>query len=791
MALHEFLSYGPQKDGTNVKPMLRKTKDGKIFEWKVEKDAPLCTLEEAFVKVKRSLGFNIELKFDDNIGYGEEELRQTLDNILKVFFLTNGGCEIYKDVRRNSLDEAIKLCKESGLQGIVSKVKAILRTPNAITRVKDSKLSLLSYGQLNNVVEVIYLQYLMGVEGVIVDMVKDISEAITNIEVTNYCEDDDGRKCLISSDHAGLILVSDRLTTGADFHSWRRFVRMALNQRSHVTKFLMGLNESYESTRRHILMLKPIPTIEDAFNMVTQDERQRSIKPPTSEPVVFQTSGPNQASGSSNHYSQDVSSYQGQLDNTAFAIHNGYRPRAPRPICTHCGQSGHVIQKCFKLHGYPPGYIPGFKSTFSNYQPQRSSAPSNFQPRGYSPNTVSRPHSVANVITSPIPYTPPSAIDAMNLDISKLNGDQIQTLIQQLSSHIQISKPLAPSPSTSKVTEHGIMAVQSSSASSNSEIFSDTILPLPIHLHNDLQDNMHASSSQPSLPNDHSAASSALPSSLTHSSVTPISQETVTTETDVVSLPVARPKRTKPKTFKQAIVFVQWTKAMEVELEAMELNKTWSVVSLPPGKNIVGCKWVYTIKYNPDGTVESELDEEIYMSLPQGYTPVSGSLPPNTVCKLHKSIYGLKQASRQWLQGTSFIAILVYVDDILIVRLLGCKPRSVPMDPKVSLTTETGTLLENATPYRELIGRLLYLCVTRPDITFAVHKLSHFLSCATNVHMHAAQNVLKYLKGNPGQGLFYSAKTDICLNGFADADWEHVWIQDAQYLEFVSSLELL
>ena len=52
-----------------------------------------------------------------------------------------------------------------------------------------------------------------------------------------------------------------------------------LQQRSHVTKFLMGLNESYEQTRRHILMLKPIPTIEEAFNIVTQDERQKSIRP--------------------------------------------------------------------------------------------------------------------------------------------------------------------------------------------------------------------------------------------------------------------------------------------------------------------------------------------------------------------------------------------------------------------------------------------------------------------------------------------------------------------------------
>ncbi|KAH0939174.1 hypothetical protein HID58_006635, partial [Brassica napus] len=231
MPLHEFLSYGPQKDGANVKPMFRKTKDGRIFEWKVMKDDPLCTLQDAFVKVKRSVGFNIELKFDDNTVYGEEALRKTLGNILKVvnehaenrpiifssfhpdaallirnmqisypvFFLTNGGCEIYKDVRRNSFDEAIKICKEGGLQGIVSEVKAILRTPNAVQRVQDSKLSLISYGQLNNAVEVIYLQYLMGVEGVIVDMVMEISEAIASISVRNKEdeEEDDGRKSMI------------------------------------------------------------------------------------------------------------------------------------------------------------------------------------------------------------------------------------------------------------------------------------------------------------------------------------------------------------------------------------------------------------------------------------------------------------------------------------------------------------------------------------------------------------------------------------------------------------------
>ena len=58
------------------------------------------------------------------------------------------------------------------------------------------------------------------------------------------------------------------------------------------------------------------------------------------------------------------------------------------------------------------------------------------------------------------------------------------------------------------------------------------------------------------------------------------------------------------KTFKQAIVSDKWKGALNEELQAMEQNKTWSVTSLPPGKNVVGCKWVFTIKYNSDGTVE-------------------------------------------------------------------------------------------------------------------------------------------------------------------------------------------
>lgn len=82
-----------------------------------------------------------------------------------------------------------------------------------------------------------------------------------------------------------------------------------------------------------------------------------------------------------------------------------------------------------------------------------------------------------------------------------------------------------------------------------------------------------------------------------------------------------------------------------------------------------------------------------------------------------------------------------------------------------------GTALPNSTSYRELIGRLLYLTITRPDITFAVHQLSQFLSAPSDIHLQAAHKVLRYVKANPGQGLMYSATSELCLNGFADADY--------------------
>lgn len=70
------------------------------------------------------------------------------------------------------------------------------------------------------------------------------------------------------------------------------------------------------------------------------------------------------------------------------------------------------------------------------------------------------------------------------------------------------------------------------------------------------------------------------------------------------------------------------------------------------------------------------------------------------------------------------------------------------------------------------MGRLLYLTHTRPDITYAVHKLSQFMSAPTSIHLQAAHRVLQYLKNDPVQGLFYSASSSMKLTAYSDADWD-------------------
>jgi hypothetical protein len=357
----------------------------------------------------------------------------------------------------------------------------------------------------------------------------------------------------------------------------------------------------------------------------------------------------------------------------------------------------------------------------------------------------------------------------------------------------------------------------------------------------------------------------------------------------------------------EALSDKNWKQAMDTEMEALEKNKTWSLVALPEGKKPVGCKWVYNVKYKADGTIErykarlvakgftqtygidysetfapvakmnivrvilslaanygwelqqfdvknaflhGELEEEIYMEIPPGY---GKNVAVNSVCKLQKALYGLKQSPRAWFgrftkamtvlgykqsnaDHTLFIkhstsggvtVLLVYVDDIIVTendqkeqkvlsqhlakefemktlgRLkyflgievahskrgifisqqkyivdllmetgkLACKPMGSPIDPNHKLGNVDEGAAVDKEMYQRLVGKLIYLSHTRPDIAFAVSVVTQFMHNPREVHLLAADRILQYLKGTPGRGILFKRNGNATLEAYTDADY--------------------
>ena len=262
---------------------------------------------------------------------------------------------------------------------------------------------------------------------------------------------------------------------------------------------------------------------------------------------------------------------------------------------------------------------------------------------------------------------------------------------------------------------------------------------------------------------------------------------------------------------------------------------------------VAGKGWIVHQMDVHNAFLHGDLTEEVYMRLPQGFKTDD----PNKVCRLHKAIYGLRQAPRCWfskltdaLKRFGFkhsyadyslfvykkkgmeLKVLIYVDDLLVcgndldfvsrfkgylsrcfkmkdlgklkyflgievgrgeegfmltqrkyaldlisdVGLLGAKPAATPMEQHHKLALDTSPFMRDAEKYRRLVGRLVYLSITRPDISYSVHILSQFMKTPRQVQWDAALRVVRYLKGTAGQGIMLSSKLDLSLSVFCDAD---------------------
>nr|GFA09694.1 retrovirus-related Pol polyprotein from transposon TNT 1-94 [Tanacetum cinerariifolium] len=261
----------------------------------------------------------------------------------------------------------------------------------------------------------------------------------------------------------------------------------------------------------------------------------------------------------------------------------------------------------------------------------------------------------------------------------------------------------------------------------------------------------------------------------------------------------------EPKSFSQAAQNKNWKEAMKKEIHALEQNGTWTLENLPKGKKAIDSKWVYKIKFKPSGEVErykarlvakgftqiegvdyhetfapvaklvkvrtllaismkrgweirqldvdnaflhGDLEEEVYMKIPQGFSKENET----RVCKLKKSIYGLKQASRNWYHKFTkslmnlgykqsradhslfiykdadvYVAALIYVDDVILV----------------------GNNMKQIARTKSHLDKI----ETQDAITWRL------------------QTVLRYLKTTAGQGILLPKTGGINLVAYCDSDW--------------------
>ncbi|CAH9119730.1 unnamed protein product, partial [Cuscuta europaea] len=119
-----------------------------------------------------------------------------------------------------------------------------------------------------------------------------------------------------------------------------------------------------------------------------------------------------------------------------------------------------------------------------------------------------------------------------------------------------------------------------------------------------------------------------------------------------------------------------------------------------------------------------------------------------------------------------FLCQRKYILDVLDeTGLTGAKPVSFPMPQYHGLQSAEGPLFSEPDRYRRLVGKLIYLTLTRPDISYSVHILSQFMQAPRRVHWDAVIRVLRYLKGHPGQGILLGRHSPLSLVGYCDSDW--------------------
>jgi Reverse transcriptase (RNA-dependent DNA polymerase) len=114
---------------------------------------------------------------------------------------------------------------------------------------------------------------------------------------------------------------------------------------------------------------------------------------------------------------------------------------------------------------------------------------------------------------------------------------------------------------------------------------------------------------------------------------------------------------------------------------------------------------------------------------------------------------------------------LKYALDLLSeTEMLGCKVVSTPIEQNYKSCANAGDPVDKE-QYQKLVGLLIYLCHTRPDITHAINVVSKYMHDPREQHMEVVRRILRYIKGSLGNELWYKNNGHLRIDGYCDADW--------------------
>ncbi|KAL0382041.1 UNVERIFIED_CONTAM: Retrovirus-related Pol polyprotein from transposon RE2 [Sesamum calycinum] len=647
-----------------------------------------------------------------------------------------------------------------------------------------------------------------------------------------------------------------------------------------LVQFLMGLDDSYDNIRNQILVMDPFPSVNKAYSMVLRVERQRMVHTQngdSAENVALQTKWlDNRGNNGPRNGSQNLNrgGFRGKITTDKRS-----------QVCGNCGRTGHTKDTCFKLHGVPDWYrelkdqkrregglargfnvISGEGGTSTDGSNNIGEAmkqmteliklmKENIPPQDPLQVNFAHGDDFAGILHQrSCPHTPQQngVVERKHqhlLNIARAFSIRLHFLVsfgwktpyeilyQKLPSldHLRVFGCLCYAtntlphkdkfePRASKCVFMGYSQIHKGYRLYNiadktmftsrdvqfheSQFPFEQISPTPTsYLPAPVTDIASYPSPSPA-PVDSTTSSSVSPvpeySSLTPPSAHVPNLRRSQRQVDVIHEPgrLQRPTNTHNGE-------LPWIR----NLRHLKITPLGILPHYRQGNGLL----------DPDvnnAFLHGHLDEEVYMVPPEGYDKAHGGL----VCRLKRSLYGLKQASRQWnIELTSklesygftqsphdhclftlrkdslFLALIVYVDDVLLTgnslddlnavksylddlftikdlgnakyflglelarsaqgtyvtqrkylqdiihdcQLDNAKPTSTPLPTGIKFDASSGSSLASPERYRRLVGRLLYLGFSRPDISFAVQQLSQFIQHPRQPHWDAALHLVR------------------------------------------------